>query len=84
MGVDLLGPDPIYRQIAAVIVERIKDGTYEPDRAIPSEAAFCAEFDVSRNTVRSAIRLLNKEGVLRTVMGRGTFVVRQDGAPPPG
>jgi DNA-binding GntR family transcriptional regulator len=80
MVIDLLGPDPIYQQIAAVILERIKDGTYEPNRAVPSEAEMCEEFGVSRNTVRAAIRTLNEQGALRTVRGRGTFVVAQ---PPP-
>ncbi|MGI5269025.1 GntR family transcriptional regulator [Nonomuraea sp. CA-218870] len=77
MAIDLLGPDPIYQQIAAVILERIKDGTYELNRAIPSEAEMCDEFSVSRNTVRAAIRSLNKQGAVRTVRGRGTFVAAQ-------
>lgn len=74
MSIDLLGPEPIYQQIAAVITKRIKDGTYPPRRAIPSEAALGEEFDVSRNTVRAAIRLLAEQGLVVTVAGRGTFV----------
>lgn len=38
MPFDPDGPEPIYRQIAAVIAERIDDGTYAPNRRIPSEA----------------------------------------------
>ncbi|XVQ83178.1 GntR family transcriptional regulator [Microbispora siamensis] len=74
MSIDLLGPEPIYRQIAAVIAQRIEDGTYVPRRAIPSEAALCDEFDVSRNTVRAALRVLAEQGLIVSVMGRGTFV----------
>ncbi len=84
MSVDLLGPEPIYRQIAAVIARRISEGTYEPRRAIPSEVALCDEFGVSRNTVRAAVKLLNEQGLVVTVMGRGTFVVARDDAPPTG
>lgn len=84
MSIDLLGPEPIYRQIAAVIGKRIEAGTYEPRRAIPSEAALGEEFEVSRNTIRAAIRLLNEQGILLTVMGRGTFVVERADAPPSG
>jgi DNA-binding GntR family transcriptional regulator len=73
--VDLLGPDPIYLQIAAVVRDRIERGEYEPDRAVPSEMAMCEEFEVSRNTVRRAIAQLNEEGVLRTVRGKGSYVV---------
>lgn len=75
MPVDPQGPEPIYKQIAAAIAKRIKDGTYEPDRAIPSEAELCEEFDVSRNTVRAALRLLAEQGLTLTVRGKGTFVV---------
>ncbi|MFI7643259.1 GntR family transcriptional regulator [Nonomuraea sp. NPDC049400] len=79
MSIDLLGPDPIYRQLAAVILKRVNDGTYAPELGpIPSEAALCEEFGVSRNTVRSAVRTLNEEHVLRTVMGRGTYVIPID------
>jgi len=75
MPVDPHGPEPIYKQIAAAIAKRISDGTYEPDRAIPSEAELCEEFDVSRNTVRAALRLLAEQGRTVTVRGKGTFVV---------
>lgn len=75
MTVDLLGPDPIYQQIAAVIRRRIADGTYAPNRAIPSELTLCEEFEVSRNTVRAAVRLLGEEGATRTVRGKGTYVI---------
>ncbi|MGW4641788.1 GntR family transcriptional regulator [Sphaerisporangium sp. NPDC004334] len=81
MSIDLLGPEPIYRQIAAVITERITTGVYVPRRAIPSEAALGEEFDVSRNTIRAAIRLLGEQGWVTTVMGRGTFVAAEESWP---
>ena len=72
--IDLDGPDPIYRQLADVLKSRIADGTYPIDRRIPSEAALCSEFDVSRNTVRAALAVLADLGMVRPVSGRGTFV----------
>lgn len=77
MPFDPLGPDPIYRQIASVIAERIEDGTYPPNRAIPSEAKLCEEFDTSRKTVRAGIALLVEAGRLRPVKGRGVFVIER-------
>lgn len=74
MTLDLLGPEPIYQQIADIVAGRITDGTYLPRRAIPSEVALCEEFDVSRNTVRSAVRLLHERGLVVIVRGKGTFV----------
>lgn len=72
---DLDGPEPLYEQIADVIAARIADGTYPPRRRIPSEAAICDEFTVARPTARSAIRLLVDRGLVRTVRGKGSYVV---------
>lgn len=77
MELDPLGPMPIYRQIAAVIAERIDNGTYPPNRAIPSEAKLCEEFDVSRKTVRAGLTLLIDEGRLLPVKGKGVYVVER-------
>lgn len=75
VDLELDGPDPLYQQIADIIRRRIADGVYPPRRAIPSEAALCEEFGVSRNTVRAAVRLLGEQGVTRTVRGKGTYVL---------
>ncbi|MDS1270949.1 GntR family transcriptional regulator [Lipingzhangella sp. LS1_29] len=74
MAIDIDGPEPLYEQIAGVIAARIDDGSYQPRRRIPAEAALCEEFEVSRPTVRSAIQLLNQRGLTRTVHGKGTYV----------
>ena len=76
MTVDLEGPEPLYEQIAAVIAARIGDGTYPVRRRVPSEADICAEFDVSRPTARSAVRLLVERGLVVTVRGKGSFVAQ--------
>jgi DNA-binding GntR family transcriptional regulator len=68
----------MYRQIAAIVAARIADGTYLPNRLVPSEAAICDEFGVSRRTARSAYELLIKQGLIVTAPGKGTFVVEQD------
>ncbi|HXH83130.1 MAG TPA: GntR family transcriptional regulator [Candidatus Tectomicrobia bacterium] len=60
---------PRYLQIADAIRREIKrDG----DR-IPSEHALCAQFKVSRPTVRQALDVLVQEGRVYRHAGRGTF-----------
>lgn len=80
MTVDLEGPEPLYEQIAVILGSRIADGTYAPRRRVPSEAAICEEFNVSRPTARAALQLLIQRGLIITVRGKGSFVVEH----PPG
>jgi Transcriptional regulators len=82
MGWEFLGPEPLYRQIAAVLRGRIADGTYLPGHAIPSTAALCDEFEVSHKTIRAATGLLVEEGRLVGAVGRGMYVPLPD--PPDG
>lgn len=79
MSIDLDGPEPLYRQIAKLIERRIADGTYPPNRKVPSESAICEEFGVSRRTARSAYALLADRGMIVTVPGKGTYVAERPG-----
>jgi DNA-binding GntR family transcriptional regulator len=74
---DPLAPVPRYRQIAAILSERIADGELQPDRPIPSEAQIQQEFGVARETARKAVALLRDQGLVITVPGMGTYVARR-------
>jgi len=75
--IDLEGPDPLYVQLAAVLRERITTGVYAPNRSIASVAELQEEFGLARGTILKAIDVLRAEGLVRSVVGRGTFVVGQ-------
>jgi GntR family transcriptional regulator len=74
---DPLAPVPRYRQIAAILRERIEAGELQPDRPIPSEAQIQQEFGVARETGRKAVALLREQGLVITVPGMGTYVARR-------
>lgn len=67
------------RTLAHELVEslgdRIRDGRLSPGDKLPTEAAFMAEFGVSRTVVREAISKLQASGLVETRHGVGTFVV---------
>jgi GntR family transcriptional regulator len=67
-------PEPLYQQIADVIRKKIETGEYPPRTAVPSITKLTSEFGVAEVTVRKALDLLKREGVLVTTPGRGTFV----------
>src|SRR3954447_25848911 len=67
-----------YRQIVAVFQARITSGLYPLGSLLPTEAELCAEFDVSRYTVRETLRRLMALGLISRRQGSGTMVVRTE------
>jgi GntR family transcriptional regulator, transcriptional repressor for pyruvate dehydrogenase complex len=65
-------------ELAHVLVSRIRNGDYAPGDKLPKEAAFMAEFGVSRTVVREAISYLQAVNMAETRHGIGTFVLRVD------
>jgi DNA-binding GntR family transcriptional regulator len=66
----------MWPQIAAVIIERIKTGTYPPGSKIPSVVQIAAEFEVANSTAQRAMEAVRAEGLTRSESGMGTFVLR--------
>ena len=62
-------PDEIGERIRLLIL----DGTFPPDRPLPSERLLAERFGVSRGSVRDAFRNLEVIGLLEAHHGRGTF-----------
>lgn len=65
---------PYYIQLKEVIRTKIEDGEYLPGTSIPSEGELAKIYGLNKQTVRNAIELLVKEGLLKKVQGKGTFV----------
>ena len=65
---------PLYKQIAEKIKKEFIVGKLKKDDAIPSEIKLGEMYDVSRVTVRQAIRQLVAEDFLYKVRGSGTYV----------
>jgi GntR family transcriptional regulator len=71
-------PIPRYIQLADLMRQRIARGIWTRDQRLPSLDHFTEEFGVAKVTVRQAIDLLAREGLVSPQQGRGTFV---SGAP---
>lgn len=67
---------PLHAQIKHRLRAGILDGSYAPLSQLPSEADLGATFGVSRITVRQALGDLQKEGLIYTLQGKGSFVSR--------
>ena len=66
----------LHHQIKEDLVLHLRAERFAPGLALPSEAALCAHYQVSRGTLRRALADLVSDGYLERHRGRGTFVTR--------
>jgi DNA-binding FadR family transcriptional regulator len=64
--------------VADELLQLVVDGTYPPGGTMPSEAELADRFQVSRLTVREAIRTLASTRVIRTQQGRSSVINSPD------
>jgi GntR family transcriptional regulator len=67
-------PTPLYYQVASALKEQILSGRLAPGHLVPPEVQLAAQLGVSRQTMRQAIGLLVRAGLLVRRRGKGTFV----------
>lgn len=65
---------PKYAQIADIFRQRIGRGIWAHGLRLPANESLAAEFGVSRVTIRQAVDLLVRDGLIEAQQGRGTFV----------
>lgn len=65
---------PIYRQIMRQITDAIAGGRLGPGEKLASQRDLAEQLVVSPLTVKKAYDELEREGLIRTERGRGTFV----------
>ena len=65
-----------YQHIREQIEQTIESGAWPIGYKLPKETELCAQFDVSRTTIRHALEQLVADGKLRRIKGTGTFVSR--------
>ena len=63
-----------YQQVADIIRQAIRQGEYLPGRQLPLAKDLCVEFAVSRITIKRAVDVLVRDGLVVKRRGAGTFV----------
>jgi GntR family transcriptional regulator len=71
---DAARPAPMYWTLAATVADQIRSGHYQVDQQLPTEGELQKQFNVSRHTVRQALRELQEQGYVYTQQGVGTRV----------
>jgi len=72
-------PLPLYAQLASLLRQRIVRGEWREGDRLPSHGELTREFAVARVTVRQAIGILERDGLVKSRRGRGTFVAARPG-----
>jgi GntR family transcriptional regulator len=65
---------PIYLQVIEQVKRGVALGTLTPGEQLPTVKALALQLTVNANTIARAYRDLEREGVIETSVGRGSFV----------
>lgn len=67
--------DSKYLKIYNDIVSKIEDGIYNPNDKLPSEKELMDGYEVSRDTVRKSLNILEQNGYIQKTKGKGSFIL---------
>lgn len=65
---------PKYEQTRNLIISQIQSGELRSGAALPSEIRLSENLQVARSTVRQALSSLERDGLVRRIHGKGTFI----------
>jgi GntR family transcriptional regulator len=73
-AIDKASPVPYYYQLRQLLERAVTTGALPVGGQLPTEAALCERFDVSRTVVRQTLSDLDRQGLVTRIKGKGTFV----------
>lgn len=76
--VDVRSGVPIYMQILNQVKRATASGLLKPGDQMPSVRELALELTVNPNTIAKAYQELERDGVIKTVRGIGTFVAEKE------
>ncbi len=76
--IDLMNRTPIYEQLYRKVIELILKGVLTENEKLPSVRSLATDLGVNPNTVAKAYTLLERDGIIYSLAGRGSFVAKPD------
>lgn len=77
--IDVTCRSPIYEQIVHGICGEIARGVYKENERIPAARELAKQLGLNPNTVAKAYGILERDGIIYSVAGKGCFAAKQDG-----
>lgn len=72
-----------HERLRSYLLSELKSGRLRAGDALPTELDLSRQLQVSRNTIRQAFSELERNGFIRRVRGKGTFVAMNDSSTAP-
>ena len=72
--------EPIYEQLYKNVVRLVSLGAMEPEQQLPPVRQLATELGVNPNTVSKAYKNLEKDGIIYSVVGKGSFIMKNSNA----
>ena len=74
-NIDYTSREPIYEQLYNNVVKQITLGVLEPKQQLPPVRQLALQLNVNPNTVSKAYKNLEQDGIIYSVVGKGSFVM---------
>ena len=74
-NIDYTSREPIYEQVYNNVVSMISLGVLEPQQQLPPVRQLALQLNVNPNTVSKAYKSLEQDGIIYSVVGKGSFVM---------
>lgn len=76
INIDYTDRRPLYQQIMEKIENLVVRGILAPDEQLPSVRTLAMDLSINPNTVQRAYMELEKNGLIYSLPGRGSFIAR--------
>ncbi len=80
--IDLKSNKPIYEQIVEQVKYHVLRGHLKPGDAIPSVRKLALDISITPGTVAKAYQELERQNIIETIRGKGTFIASNMEAKP--
>lgn len=74
-NIDYTSREPIYEQLYNNVVRLVSIGVLEPKQQLPPVRQLAIKLNVNPNTVSKAYKSLEQDGIIYSVVGKGSFIM---------
>ena len=74
-NIDYTSREPIYEQLYNNVVRLVSLGVLEAKQQLPPVRQLALQLNVNPNTVSKAYKILEQDGIIYSVVGKGSFIM---------